>query len=509
MESLRLVHRAGRVGILSLAAAVSACGGGGGAVAPTPAPTPAPAPGLAAAPAPAPAPALNAAPLAVAGAGQTVPQGASVTLDGRASSDSDGNPLSFQWTLSSRPPGSTAQLLNATSASPTFTADVPGSYSATLVVNDGKVDSSPGVVTVKSRRNYLRPSYELAQSDLWLSSADLYNTDGSRYLAQNPLLVMQTVQVDVDGDGVEDIFTFDSYSLDAALPNTPPSVFVNAGARLTKAAWAGAALRNPHGVKILVGDFNGDGHPDLFSLVAVDPPNGAFPDLMDFNHLLFGSPAGFTTAKEFDDKRGFWYAGASGDINNDGSLDIVMFNFHNQANGVKSVILWNDGQGRFSYDDRGIGDIPAVDQAELVDVNGDGFLDLVIDNIADGVRTVSVLWGDGKGFSRANATSFTIEANRFVGTLNFCDIDGDGVKEILLSGVNDRGVYWLLFYESRDQGRSFVDQTLKYFDVSETAQRFDHLRVSDIDHNGRLDIFAPDRKDNIRWEWNGTRFIKQ
>ena len=471
--------------------ALAGCGGGGGgdAVAPTPVP--------------------NAAPLAVAGPDQSVQQGATVTLDGRASSDSDGNALSYKWTLSGRPPGSTAQLTSATGVSTTFNADVPGTYTATLVVNDGKVDSGSSTVLVRSRRNYLRTSYELAQSDLWLSSADLYSADGSRYVTQNPLLVMQTAQVDIDGDGVEDIFTFDSYRLDAPIPNTPPSFFINQGAKLTKGTWTGAAMRRPHGVKVLVGDFNGDGYPDLFSLVAIDPPFGAFPDLQDFNSILFGSSFGFSTIKEFDDKLGFWGAGSSGDINKDGALDIVMFNFHTQANGVKNQILWNDGRGNFTYDDRGIGEFPFVDQAELADVNGDGSLDLVIDNIANGVRTVSVLWGDGKGFSLANATSFTIAANRFVGTINFCDIDGDGVKEIILSGVNDKGVYWLLFYKSSDRGKSFTDQTSKYFDISETTQRFDHLRVSDIDHNGRLDIFAPDRRDNLRWEWSGSKFVKQ
>jgi hypothetical protein len=490
MEPFRLLNRAAVAHLLALAATLVACGGGGGGTA---APTPVP----------------NASPLAVAGPDQSVQQGTTVTLDGQASSDRDGNALSFKWTLSVRPPGSNAQFASPTSVSTTFSADVPGTYTATLVVNDGKVDSVSSTVTVRSRRNYLRTSYELAQSDLWLSSADLYSADGSRYTTQNPLLVMQTVQVDIDGDGVEDIFTFDSYSLTAAIPKTPPSIFINQGSKLTKATWAGAQMRDPHGVKILVGDFNGDGFPDLFSLVAVDPPFGAFPDLQDFNNILFGSSTGFSKIKEFDEKRGFWYAGASGDINKDGALDIVIFNFHTQSNGVKNQILWNDGRGNFSFDERGIGDIPGVDQAELVDVNNDGFLDLVIDNVVNGVRTVSVLWGEGKGFSLANTTSFEIAANRFVGTINFCDIDGDGVKEIILSGVNDKGIYWLLFYKSSDKGKSFSDQTSKYIDISETTQRFDHLRVSDIDHNGRLDIFAPDRKDNIRWEWNGSKFVKQ
>ena len=114
-------------------------------------------------------------------------------------------------------------------------------------------------------------------------------------------------------------------------------------------------------MKLLVGDFNNDSLPDIFSLVAIDPPYGLFPDLKDYNNIIFNSPTGFNSIKEFDDQLGFWYTGCSGDIDNDGDLDIIMMNFHYGNNGVTSKILWNDGVGNFSYDDRGIGEIPVVD----------------------------------------------------------------------------------------------------------------------------------------------------
>jgi len=91
--------------------------------------------------------AANIAPVANAGALQNVVAGTQVTLNGSAS-DANGDSLTYAWTLTSKPAGSAAALSSATSPTPTFRADIAGTYVATLVVNDGKVDSSPSAVTV-------------------------------------------------------------------------------------------------------------------------------------------------------------------------------------------------------------------------------------------------------------------------------------------------------------------------------------------------------------------------
>jgi len=84
----------------------------------------------------------NAAPVANAGASQTVEQtsaaGAMVTLDGSASSDADGDPLTYRW---SGPFGT------ATGISPSVQF-APGVSNANLVVNDGQVDSEPSTVLI-------------------------------------------------------------------------------------------------------------------------------------------------------------------------------------------------------------------------------------------------------------------------------------------------------------------------------------------------------------------------
>lgn len=90
----------------------------------------------------------NVAPLANAGLEQSVAVGARVMLDGSQSSDVNGDALSYQWALLSRPAGSTAALDNAQSAQPRFTADVNGTYVAQLIVSDGFGPSKPATVVV-------------------------------------------------------------------------------------------------------------------------------------------------------------------------------------------------------------------------------------------------------------------------------------------------------------------------------------------------------------------------
>ena len=366
-------------------------------------------------------------------------------------------------------------------------------------------------------KNYLKNSYELSNFDTWFSSAQLYKADGSKY-PNNPFIDEQSTQIDIDGDGQEDLLYYEGYDLNISpTPNPPPSVFMNTGVALKQTNYTGPSIKDPHGTKILVGDFNNDSLPDIFSNVAVDPPFGAFAFLNDNNHLLLNSKNGFASVKEFPDQ-GYWYSGCSGDIDNDGDLDIIAFNFHNQSNGVKSRIMWNDGKANFTIDFTGVGDIPVVYQSELVDVNNDGFLDLVIVFVPaifpSRVNDFRVLWGNGKGFSLTNSSTISMSGEWYLMNLDFTDVDADGTKEIIASGNynNPSGagapIYFISLFKSADKGKTFSDKTSQYID-NNTAGRFYHIRVQDIDKNGLFDIFSGEKKDNIRWEWNGTKFIKK
>lgn len=88
------------------------------------------------------------APIANAGANQSVFVGDTVTLSGNASSDANKDNLTYNWSFTSKPTDSTANLSGATTVSPTFTADKTGDYILSLIVNDGKVNSTADSVTV-------------------------------------------------------------------------------------------------------------------------------------------------------------------------------------------------------------------------------------------------------------------------------------------------------------------------------------------------------------------------
>jgi hypothetical protein len=121
-----------------------------------------------------------------AGATQNVTAGTIVTLDGSASRADVGGTLTYTWKLTERPIFSFATLSSLTSVKPTFTADIAGSYVATLIVNDGKANSLPVTVIVTATAVNAQPNADFIYFPT-VSTGALTTLDGS-------------VSSDADGD---------------------------------------------------------------------------------------------------------------------------------------------------------------------------------------------------------------------------------------------------------------------------------------------------------------------
>ncbi len=144
----------------------------------------------------------NTAPVADAGPGQSVATGDTVLLDGTGSSDADGDALTYAWSLSV-PAGSTATLDDLTSATPSFTADVDGTYTASLVVSDGALsDADSTRITATSVGN--TPPVADAGDTVELELGEVATLDGS-------------ASYDDDGDPLSYAWTFSSLPGDSAL----------------------------------------------------------------------------------------------------------------------------------------------------------------------------------------------------------------------------------------------------------------------------------------------------
>lgn len=90
---------------------------------------------------------VNHVPVSDAGIDQTVNVGEIIFLNGSGSNDVDGDILTYQWSVASKPEGSSALLVDESAGSPILVVDVEGTYEIQLVVNDGIENSAPDTIS--------------------------------------------------------------------------------------------------------------------------------------------------------------------------------------------------------------------------------------------------------------------------------------------------------------------------------------------------------------------------
>jgi hypothetical protein len=83
-----------------------------------------------------------------AGPVQNVVAGSLVTLNGSQSTGADGSLITYKWSMTTKPVGSVATIINPTTVNPTFVPDLPGRYTIKLVITDTKAVTSEATVTI-------------------------------------------------------------------------------------------------------------------------------------------------------------------------------------------------------------------------------------------------------------------------------------------------------------------------------------------------------------------------
>jgi hypothetical protein len=169
-----------------------------------------------------------------------------------------------------------------------------------------------------------------------------------------------------------------------------------------------------------VGDFNGDGIPDL-AVVGRDvtDPTGKVSILLGNGDGTFQAPRSYS-AGNLPANYGVWFV-AVGDFNSDGYLDLAVATYA----GV-SIFLGN-GDGTFKAARSYAVGINAR-FLTVVDLNGDGYLDLAVAN--DGDSSVTVLLGNGDGSFQAPKSYATWGAT----SVAVGDFNKDGHLDLAVAG---------------------------------------------------------------------------
>jgi hypothetical protein len=275
---------------------------------------------------------------------------------------------------------------------------------------------------------------------------------------------------DLDGDGDLDLYVCHYLRWDSAHPRVcasetthenyycnphlfealPDHVFQNDGDRFTDVTeHAGIVDRDGRGLGVVITDLDGDGQADIF--VANDmSANFLFRNLGGFRFEEVAYTAGVACNAD-----GGYQAGmgiACGDLDGDGLTDLAVTNFYGQS----TTLFHNMGHGLFVDHTKACG-LAAPSQfllgfgAAFVDVNDDGFLDLLTANghVNDGRPTfpwmmpAQLLLGgpDGRLSEFTPPTGSPLTVPHLGRGLAVGDIDNDGRADALLLSQNETLVY--------------------------------------------------------------------
>ncbi len=282
---------------------------------------------------------------------------------------------------------------------------------------------------------------------------------------------------DLDGDDDLDVVAVNYDGFFAVGSPEPLVVYTNDGAggfsntsAMSVGGFAGRIRQ------VAIGDVDGDGDPDMY----VPDANGGADQLFVNDGGVFTPTASGVSSN----------AGAArfGDFDDDGDYDLFLADGYNTGDAVHGHIYLNDGAGNFEELD---GAIPAPaqgsdpDDVDLLDVDGDFDLDILLNNHSGG----NELWlNDGTGmFTDATAGLPAFPAVGYHYGPAVCDVDGDGDLDVwvdnMASGYNEMLMI-------NDGSGSFTDETAQRVSGNDGGNDDNGVVCIDADHDGDFDAIV-------------------
>ena len=309
--------------------------------------------------------------------------------------------------------------------------------------------------------------------------------------------VDDVVLADLNGDGKTDLLV--SYHAQGNV-TLPLRLFLgNGSGGLTDGATQVFGATVPRVVmanQFVVADFNGDGRNDVF---AADSGHDVSPFPGQPDTLLLSTGAGALSASRIGGNA-FAHGATTGDIDDDGDIDIYVANIHGQSD-IGPYFLVNNGQGGFSIAADRLPSPIALMQgqvyttAALADFNGDGKADLFLGSIGLDAARPQVLWNDGTGrFAQAaNLPELSTSVTRTYTGAVTSDVNSDGRPDIIAGlGLDSYKGGALQVLVNNGDG-TFSDQTAARI-VASTAlapagvSGFFRPTLFDLNGDGRKDI---------------------
>ncbi|MAW49556.1 MAG: hypothetical protein CMC41_00125, partial [Flavobacteriaceae bacterium] len=178
-----------------------------------------------------------------------------------------------------------------------------------------------------------------------------------------------------------------------------------------------------------------------------------------------------------------------GDFDRDGDMDLAIMGQSNSVGAVTAIYENKDG----TFEDTNQNFTKVYDgDLSWVDLNKDGWLDLVVTGFNETAKTNIYINNNGETFE-ASGLEWGIP-NAYASKMSWGDLDNDGDIDLALVGIDDQENGFSYLYLRVDGQDKFIVQDLSYF--SGGGFKYGDLEIADFDQDSDNDlIFTGERVD--------------